>query len=103
MCLCVCLQQHVRRKIVKDFPFQNGKEAQQRLAENEIGSSVAEESEQQMRRESEMKNRGMNETERGGTNISILNRDRSTDDLGNENPGSATHNKLLANDQHAHR
>lgn len=96
----MCLQQHVRRQIIKDFdksvnPFQKGKGAQQRLAENVIGSRVAE--------ESEMKNRGVKETERGDTNIRNLNRDRSADDLGNENPDSATHNKLLTKDQHARR
>ncbi|MCI4379554.1 hypothetical protein PGIGA_G00229790 [Pangasianodon gigas] len=97
--------QHVRRQIVKDFdksvnPFQKGNREQQRLAEKVTGSSVAEQSEQQMRRESEMK-RGMEEMERGETDETNLSRDRSTDELGSENPDSATHTKLPAKDRAA--
>lgn len=96
----MCLQQHVRRQIVKDFDksvnhFQRRNGEQQRMAENVLGSSVAEQKrEQLMRRESGMKNRGMEEMERGETSATNLNRDRSTDDLGDENFDSATHTKL---------
>ncbi|XP_017320958.1 telomere repeats-binding bouquet formation protein 1 isoform X4 [Ictalurus punctatus] len=92
--------QHVRRQIVKDFDksvnhFQRRNGEQQRMAENVLGSSVAEQKrEQLMRRESGMKNRGMEEMERGETSATNLNRDRSTDDLGDENFDSATHTKL---------
>lgn len=105
--MCVFLQQHVRRQIVKDFdksvnPFQKGNGEQQQLAENVIGSRVAEQSEQQMRRGSEMKKRRKEEMERVETNAANLNRERSRDDLGNKNPDRAR-TKLPATDQDACR
>lgn len=95
--LCVCLQQHVRRQILKDFdksviPFQKRK-GEQRVG-NLPASSVSEQCEQQRGNESEMKNIWKDKMERVETHALSMNRDRSRDDLGKENPDSATHTKL---------
>lgn len=104
--LCVCLQQHVRRQILKDFesvnPFQK-RNGEQQLVENVVGGSVAEQSEQQRRRESEMKNRRMEETKRGETNAANLDRGSRRNEVRNENPDCATHPKLPAKGQDACR
>ncbi|KAG7332861.1 hypothetical protein KOW79_002996 [Hemibagrus wyckioides] len=102
--VCVCLQQHVQSQTVKDFErsvdhFQKGNREQPRLPENVMRSSIAKQSEQQTRRESVMQNRGMEEMKRGLTDETDLNRGRSKDDPGNENPDHDIHSNLPTQDR----
>ncbi|KAK3570845.1 hypothetical protein QTP86_028276 [Hemibagrus guttatus] len=94
--------QHVQSQTVKDFEksvdhFQKGNGEHPRLPENVIRSSVAKQSEKQTRRESVMQSRGMEQMQRGKTDETNLNRDRSKD----ENPDCATHSNLPTKDRDA--
>ncbi|XP_058243605.1 telomere repeats-binding bouquet formation protein 1 isoform X2 [Hemibagrus wyckioides] len=95
---------HVQSQTVKDFErsvdhFQKGNREQPRLPENVMRSSIAKQSEQQTRRESVMQNRGMEEMKRGLTDETDLNRGRSKDDPGNENPDHDIHSNLPTQDR----
>lgn len=98
MCfVCVCLQQHVRRQILKDFnksenPFPKRNGELQQLEKNLPANSVSEQCEG--RSESELKYIWIDRMERVETNATSINRDRSRDDLAKENPDSAIHTKL---------
>lgn len=100
----MCLQQHVQSQTVKDFErsvdhFQKGNREQPQLPENVMRSSIAKQSEQQTRRESVMQNRAMEEMKSGQTDETDLNRGRSKDDPGNENPDRDTHRNLPTQDR----
>ncbi|XP_046720831.1 telomere repeats-binding bouquet formation protein 1 isoform X2 [Silurus meridionalis] len=95
--------QHVRRQIVKDFdevnPFQKRPGEQQQLEESLMGCSETEKSEQPMRRERQIKTRGIKEIERSETSATNLNKVRSRNDLEKENLESATCTKELEKDR----
>ncbi|KAI5624302.1 telomere repeats-binding bouquet formation protein 1, partial [Silurus asotus] len=72
---------------------------QQQLEENLMGCSETEKSEQPMRRERQIKNRGIKEIERSETRATNLNKVRSRIDLEKENLESASCTKELEKDR----